>query len=104
VRFTAPSLVLERDGLRMVGGGWQHVLAYDVLLANLDPSLERRPPPDSPEPLLEHFAGGLTTAEVALLLAAGPDPVPDLAGARRMLEESGATRAPLGQDALWTLS
>ena len=41
VRFTAPSIVFERDGTRLVAGGWQHVLAYDVLLANLDPTLER---------------------------------------------------------------
>ncbi len=105
VRFTAPSLVFERDGMRLVAGGWQPVLAYDVLLANLDPTLERTPPPDTPEPLLEHFADGLTTAEVALLLAGGPDPVPDHAAAERSLVElvadGRAERAPLGQDAVW---
>jgi protein-disulfide isomerase-like protein with CxxC motif len=102
VRFTAPSVAFDLDGVSYVAGGWQPVLAYDVLLANLVPSLERTPPPESPEPLLDHFQDGLTTAEVAALLATGPDPVPDLDVARRALEEIGASRRALGQDALWT--
>jgi hypothetical protein len=104
VRYTAPSVVFERDGTRLVAGGWQPLLAYDVLLANLDPSLRRTPAPAAPGPLLDHFPEGLTTAEVAALLADGADPVPDLGGARRALEEAGARRAPLGQDGLWTTS
>lgn len=104
VRFTAPSIVFEHDGTRLVAGGWQPLLAYDVLLANLDPSLERVASPESPEPLLEHFRDGLTTAEVALLLARGPDPAADLDSARRALETSGAVRHALGQDALWSLT
>jgi 2-hydroxychromene-2-carboxylate isomerase len=105
VRFTAPSLVFERDGRRLVAGGWQPILAYDVLIANLEPELERTPPPDSPEPLLERFPGGLTTAEVAALLAPGPDYTADHEAAEqllvRLVSEGGAVRAPLGQDALW---
>lgn len=105
VRFTAPSLVFERDGQTLVAGGWQPVLAYDVLIANLDPSLERKSPPDSPEALLDHFADGLTTAEVAALLADGPDPIADLEGTERMLLDlvarGDAVRIPIGQDALW---
>jgi predicted DsbA family dithiol-disulfide isomerase len=108
VRFTAPSLVFERGGERLVAGGWQPVLAYDVLLANLDPSLRRTPPPESPVPLLAHVPEGLVTAEVAALLAAGPDPIPDLEAAERALLEvvvdGGAERVPLGHDALWRLS
>ena len=74
-RFTAPSVVFRRNGdsVVVVAGGWQPLLAYDVLLANFEPELERTPPPESPEPLLEYFQDGLTTAEVALLLADGPD-------------------------------
>lgn len=105
VRFTAPSVVFEHDGRRLVAGGWQPVLAYDVLLANLDPALERTPPPDSPLPLLERFPDGLTTAEIAALLAVGADPIPDLEGTERHLLELAAegeiVRHPLGQDALW---
>jgi 2-hydroxychromene-2-carboxylate isomerase len=105
VRFTAPSLVFERDGETLVAGGWQPILAYDVLIANLEPSLERTPPPEGPEPLLEHFADGLTTAEVAALLAEGADPVADLDGTERILLDvvarGAGRRVPLGHDALW---
>jgi 2-hydroxychromene-2-carboxylate isomerase len=105
VRFTAPSVVLERDGSRLVAGGWQPLLAYDVLIANLDPSIARTPPPESVEPLLAHFPDGLTTAEVAALIADGPDPVPDFESAERSLvqlvAEGRAVRVPLGNDALW---
>ncbi len=105
VRFTAPSVVFERDGARFVAGGWQPLLAYDVLLANLDPTLERTPPPESPGPLLDFFPDGLTTAEVAALLAEGPDYVADLSGAEQalvdLLGEARVERLPLGQDALW---
>jgi hypothetical protein len=56
-------------------------------------------------PLLEHFPAGLTTAEVAALLADGPDPIADSDGAERALlelvAEGFATREPLGQDAVW---
>jgi 2-hydroxychromene-2-carboxylate isomerase len=105
VRFTAPSLVFERDGRRLVAGGWQPVLAYDVLIANLEPELERTAPPESPEPLLERFPDGLTTAEVAALLAAGPDYIADHEAAEqllvRLVADGGAVRVALGQDALW---
>ena len=105
VRFTAPSLVFERDGVRLVAGGWQPLLAYDVLLANLDPGLRRTPPPETAVPLLEHFEDGLTTAEVAALLADGADPIPDLDGTERALlqlvADGEANRVLLGQDAIW---
>jgi 2-hydroxychromene-2-carboxylate isomerase len=106
VRFTAPSLVFQAGGRTLVAGGWQPLLAYDVILANLDPTLERVPPPDSPEPLLAYFRGGLTTAEVALLLADGSDPIPDRADAETALAVlvagGRAVRHPVGNDALWS--
>jgi protein-disulfide isomerase-like protein with CxxC motif len=105
VRFTAPSVVFRNGGQVAVAGGWQPLLSYDTLLANLDPALERVPPPDDPQPLLEFFPGGLTTAEVAQALAEGSDPVPDFEAAASALDalvaEGGATREPLGTDALW---
>jgi protein-disulfide isomerase-like protein with CxxC motif len=105
VRFTAPSLVFERDGQRLVAGGWQPTLAYDVVVANLDPAIARMAPPDTPEPLLERFGHGLTTAEVAALLTEGPEYVPDLEAAERALlqlvGDGAAVREPLGHDALW---
>ena len=105
VRFTAPSIVFEHDGQRLVAGGWQPLLAYDVLLANLDPALRRTPPPDTPRPLFDRFTDGLTTAEVAALLADGPDPDPDLQAAEeallRLVADGDLVRTSLGHDALW---
>jgi predicted DsbA family dithiol-disulfide isomerase len=104
VRYTAPTVVFARDGLELVAGGFQPVEAYDVLVANLDPTLRRQPAPSTPEPLLAHFPDGLTTQEVAVLLAAGNDP-PDRTAAEAALLELLATgravREPLGDDALW---
>jgi 2-hydroxychromene-2-carboxylate isomerase len=105
VRFTAPSVVFEHEEWRFVAGGWQPILAYDVLLANLDPTLARTPPPDNPLPLLDRFQDGLTTAEVAALLADGPDPIPDLEGVEhallQLVADGAVTRVPVGQDAVW---
>ena len=104
VRFTAPSVVFERDGLRMAAGGFQPVEAYDVLIANLDPTLERAQAPDTPEPLLEYFTAGLTTQEVAALLTKDND-APDRVAAEVALlgvvAAGDAVREPLGDDALW---
>ena len=104
VRFTAPSVVFERDGLRLTAGGFQPVEAYDVLVVNLDPTLERQPPPETPAPLLEYFTGGLTTQEVAALMAEGNDAPDRVAAEAALLELVAASRAqrqPLGGDALW---
>lgn len=104
VRFTAPSLVFERGEARLVAGGFQPVEAYDVLIANLDPTLTRRLPPPTPEPLLQHFKLGLTTQEVASLLAEGNDPPDRVQAERALIElaaEGAAARIPIGDDALW---
>ena len=104
VRFTAPSLVLERDGVRLVGGGFQSVDAYDVLVANLDPTLERAPAPDTPEPLLDRFPDGLATQEVAALKVRGNEPADRGAAELALLELVAAGRAkrtPVGDDAVW---
>jgi hypothetical protein len=106
VRYTAPSVVFETDdGRRLEAGGFQPVEAYDVVVANLDPTLERRGVPEDVGALLEHFDFGLTTQEVAACLAAGNDR-PDRAAAESALValvyEGRAERHPLGGDALWT--
>ncbi|MGA8745354.1 MAG: DsbA family protein [Solirubrobacterales bacterium] len=104
VRFTAPSVVFESDGRSLVAGGFQPVEAYDVLIANLDPTLHREPPPKTPAPLLEHFRDGLTTQEIAALLARGnnaPDRISAEAALIEILAEGQAVREPLGDDALW---
>jgi protein-disulfide isomerase-like protein with CxxC motif len=105
VRFTAPSVVFRRGEETAVAGGWQPLLSYDTVIANFAPDLDRVPPPESPEQLLDFFPGGLTTAEVALLLAEGSDPIPDreaaAASLTELVESGHAARTPLGTDALW---
>ena len=104
VRFTAPSVVFSSNGTSLVAGGFQPVEAYDILVANLDPTLNRRPAPENPGPLLAHFPSGLTTQEVAALMTKGND-APDRRAAEAALiglvAEGEATRTPLGDDALW---
>jgi protein-disulfide isomerase-like protein with CxxC motif len=107
VRYTAPSVVFTLGERRLEAGGFQPIEAYDVVIANLDTTLERTPPPDGPLPLLEYFSDGLTTQEVTELLA-GNLAVRDRAAAEEALielEASGAvTREALGDDALWALA
>jgi predicted DsbA family dithiol-disulfide isomerase len=106
VRFTAPSVVFELGDQRLVAGGFQTIEAYDVLVANLDPALERTEAPDNPLPLLERFSEGLTTQEVTALLARGNDPLDRAAAEQALLElvaSGDAVRRPLGDDALWRL-
>jgi predicted DsbA family dithiol-disulfide isomerase len=106
VRFTAPTVVFERGDQRLVAGGFQPVEAYDVLLANLDPSLARAAAPETPLPLLERFTDGITTQEVASLMAHGND-APNVRAAEAALLElvagGAATREQLGDGAAWHL-
>jgi 2-hydroxychromene-2-carboxylate isomerase len=104
VRYTAPSLVFVCGDRRLEAGGFQPVAAYDVLIANLDSAVERRPPPDTPLAALERSPDGLVTQEVAAIMAWGNDE-PDRAAAEEALIELAAegdvVRVPLGDDALW---
>jgi hypothetical protein len=107
VRYTAPSVVFEAgDGRRLEAGGFQPVEAYDVVVANLDPTLERSAPPEDVGELLEYFEFGLTTQEVAALLAQGNDKPDRIAAETALLAlvfDGRAERHPLGDDALWTV-
>ncbi len=125
VRYSAPSLVFALataqgdtgnsgpDDTAVVGtqrpsrleaGGFQTIEAYDVLIANLDPSLRREAPPETPLPALERFPDGLVTQELAAIMAQGNNP-PDCAAAERALIElvgdGRARRTALGDDSLW---
>jgi 2-hydroxychromene-2-carboxylate isomerase len=104
VRYTAPSVVFEADERRLEAGGFQPLEAYDVLLANLDPTLRRVAPPEGPLELLTYFAEGLCTEEVAVLLADNLIDVDRAAaedGLLALLADGRATRTPLGDDAIW---
>ena len=70
VRYSAPSLVFDSAaGRRLEAGGFQTIEAYDVLIANLDPTLERQAPPEEPLEALRRFPDGLVTQEVAAIMA-----------------------------------
>ena len=107
VRYTAPSLLFaHRDGRTLEAGGYQPVEAYDVVIANLDPTLDRRPPGEDVTEVLAAFPYALTTREVAAVMA--PHLVaPDERAAEEALiaaAGSGAVRRQsIGGGALWQL-
>ena len=105
VRYSAPSLIFENEsGQRLEAGGFQPIEAYDVLLVNLDVSLERKAPPEQPLQALESFPAGLVTQELAAIMAHN-NQAPDRSGTERALIEllgAGAVRRQaLADDALW---
>ena len=82
--------------------GFQPFEAVDVLVMNLVPDAERLPVPALAD-LLAAYPGGLTTTEVARVLADTTDD-PDPATAEdeliRLSVAGGAARRQLGHDAL----
>jgi 2-hydroxychromene-2-carboxylate isomerase len=105
IRYTAPSLVFTaEDGRRLEAGGFQPVEVYDALIANLDPTLERRGPAGDPAEVLPEFPDGLTTAEVAAVMTPN-NAAPDLGAAEdaliALVAAGGVARHATGDDALW---
>lgn len=105
VRYTAPSLTIsDAEGRVLEAGGFQSLAAYDVLVANLDPTLRRAETPEDLREVLAAFDHGLTTPEVATIVAPSLA-VPDVTATRdRLLELGGSGRAtyePLAGDGLW---
>jgi 2-hydroxychromene-2-carboxylate isomerase len=105
VRFTAPSLIFGHpDGRVLDAGGFQPVEAYDVLVANLDPTIDRREPPEHAVEVLRALPYAPTTQEVAACMARGNDAPDRQAALAQLIEAVGegwAVREPLGDDALW---
>ena len=80
MRYTAPSLYFTNDdGRSLEAGGFQPLEAYDVVIANLDPTLARRPPAEDPVEVLAAFEHPLATAEVVATMTPHLG-VPDLVG------------------------
>ena len=105
VRYTAPSLIFTTpDGSSLEAGGFQTIEAYDVILANLYRSLERRPRPESATDVFEFFKQPLTTAEIAAVMAEPmmpPNTGAVLAELQELTADGKLLREPLGDDALW---
>lgn len=105
-RFTAPSLTFTaQDGRTLEAGGFQPVEAFDVCVANLDRSLQRRGAAQDVSELLAAFPEGLTTREVAACMAA-ENAIVDDDGAEEALIAAAARgeigRETLGSGALWS--
>ena len=105
VRFTAPSLLFTAaDGRRLEVGGFQPLEAYDVAIANLDATLERRSPAKEAPEVLAAFPDGLTTAEVAAVMCLHLQPEDRGAAEDSLIAavaSGAAERRPFGNDALW---
>jgi hypothetical protein len=68
-RYTCPSYEITRlsDGVTVTVPGFQPFAAYDVILANLVPGVDRREPPGSAREVLEWAGTPLATQEVATI-------------------------------------
>ena len=108
VRYSAPSLVFESgEGRRLEAGGFQTIEAYDVLVANLDPTLDRQAPADDPLEALGSFPDGLVTQEIAAIMAQNNVQPDRVATESALIELAGAgdvRRTPLAGDALWQIA
>jgi protein-disulfide isomerase-like protein with CxxC motif len=105
VRYTAPSIVFEDDERWLEVGGFQPFESYDTALANLDPSLERRPAPERAADAVLAYPIGLTTAEVASIMRDSDLDDADLPAAEKELigavADGELAVTPVGSDALW---
>jgi protein-disulfide isomerase-like protein with CxxC motif len=107
VRYTAPSLIFASGDRSLEAGGFLPLDAYEVAIANLDTSLERRDPPADGDGVVELLASepyGLVTREVAQVMA-GRNDAPDDNAAEDLLitlvGDGRVTRESLGDGALW---
>src|SRR3954451_4223262 len=97
-RYTCPSYEIERraDGVRIAVPGFQPFAVYDVITANLLPSLERRADPESVEEVLAWTGTPLASIELAVVCD-----IPSEEGRERLSRV--AVERPVGFDGFWTL-
>ncbi len=98
-RYTCPSYEIVRmgDGARASAPGFQPLESYEVAIANLLPTAERRADPGSVEEVLAWAGEPLATAEVASLCDLSLEQAREQLG--RVAEERH-----VGFDGLWSLS
>jgi predicted DsbA family dithiol-disulfide isomerase len=97
-RYTCPSYEVARDsdGASLSAPGFQPTLAYEVVIANLDPTLTRRDDPENVAEVLAWAGEPLATAEVAAVCGIDRD------AAREQLR-GVASEEQVGSDGLWAL-
>lgn len=89
----------------MEAGGFQPVEAFDLCVANLDRSIERRSAAQDVTELLAAFSEGLTTREVAACMAPENAIIDDEAAEEALIAAAARgeiARETLGSGALWT--
>jgi predicted DsbA family dithiol-disulfide isomerase len=98
-RYTCPSWEITRlsDGAKVTVPGFQPLAAYEVALANLAPTLERRAAARTARDVLEWRGASLATQEVATVLERDPFEV------REELSRI-AELDPVGADGFWHLT
>ncbi|HEU4976589.1 MAG TPA: DsbA family protein [Baekduia sp.] len=107
VRYTAPSLIFRHtSGTSLEVGGFQPFEAYDTAIANLDPSLERRPAAEDPVEVLAALPYAPTTREVAACMGERLGQPDDEAAEAALIEAAAGGRVrreAAGNGALWHL-
>jgi predicted DsbA family dithiol-disulfide isomerase len=97
-RYTCPSYEIVRvsDGVRIAVPGFQPWAVYDVITANLVPTVDRRDPPQNVEDVLRWTGTPLATKEVAVVCDIDVDEARERLG--RVADEQH-----VGFDGFWTL-
>ncbi len=98
-RYTAPSYEFRRvnGGAAFALPGFNPIEAYDAVIANLAPELERRPDPEAVEDVLAWAGKPLATAEIAALMRL------DATDTHAALTRADARAEPVGADTYWTI-
>ena len=96
LRYSTASTVFERGDRRVVVPGFQSFALYEVAVANVAPELERRPPPDTVQEVLDWAPYPLATAEIAELRGISLDQASD------ELKRASATLAEAAGDGYWS--
>jgi 2-hydroxychromene-2-carboxylate isomerase len=96
-RYTAPSYELATAQASTCLPGFNPVEAYEAAIANLDPALTRRRPPETVAELLEWAEAPLATAEIVQIMQ---QPEAEL---RAQLARS-ARAVPAGADMYWSIA
>ena len=107
IRYTPPTLIFEQGPHRIEVGGYQPLESYEVAIAHIDRTLERRWNASDPIDALERLGYPLTTFEIATCMAEprlppDPDPVEDALVA--LAAEGRVTRTERGSDVVWALA
>jgi 2-hydroxychromene-2-carboxylate isomerase len=95
-RYTAPSYELRNGSAGACLPGFNPVEAYEAAIANLDPGLARRPPPEAVSELLEWAEAPLATAEIVHIMQQPEAEV-------RAGLATCARAIPAGADMYWSL-